>query len=167
MSRLFRSTPEPYYATKSADAQELAKEVENIPVVTANPELAGTEANLTGLQVGNTKYAVSAGGGGSFLVTWTDVTDQGTTTWTADKTFKQIWDAMAEGKIVYNSITLHRSQEDLPDMLLPAIIFLSSIVASGETTEPSTSYVFELIIVGDSKTVAGNGTDYPTFSNGQ
>lgn len=30
--------------------------------IVANPTLAGTEANLTGLQVGNTKYAVPQGG---------------------------------------------------------------------------------------------------------
>jgi len=34
--------------------------------IVANPTLAGTEANLTGLQVGNIKYAVpQSGGGGS------------------------------------------------------------------------------------------------------
>lgn len=31
--------------------------------VVANPTLAGTEADLTGLQVGDTKYKVPAGGG--------------------------------------------------------------------------------------------------------
>ena len=91
MSRLFRSTPEPYYATKSADAQELAKEVDNIPVVTANPELAGTEANLTGLQVGNTKYAVPSPG--IFLV---DISGE-----TTDKTYQEIQDAITAGKVIY------------------------------------------------------------------
>ena len=33
--------------------------------VVANPTLSGTEANLTGLQVGDTKYAVPQGGGGA------------------------------------------------------------------------------------------------------
>ena len=43
--------------------------------VTANPTLAGTEADLTGLQVGNTKYAIPAcGGGASFYQI--DLTDQ-------------------------------------------------------------------------------------------
>lgn len=32
--------------------------------VVANPTLAGTESNLTGLEVDGTKYAVSGGGGG-------------------------------------------------------------------------------------------------------
>ena len=35
--------------------------------VTANPTLAGTEAALTGLQVGSTKYKVEAGGGGNIF----------------------------------------------------------------------------------------------------
>ena len=35
--------------------------------VIANPTLAGTEADLTGLQVGDTKYAVPQGGSGSQL----------------------------------------------------------------------------------------------------
>lgn len=39
--------------------------------VVANPTLAGTEPNLTGLEVDGTKYAVSGGGGGG---SWTDVT---------------------------------------------------------------------------------------------
>ena len=36
-----------------------------VPVVSANPTLAGTEDNLTGLQVGDTKYKVPSGGGGT------------------------------------------------------------------------------------------------------
>lgn len=35
-----------------------------LPEVVANPTLAGDEANLTGLQIGDTKYAVPQGGGG-------------------------------------------------------------------------------------------------------
>lgn len=39
--------------------------------VVANPTLAGTEADLTGLQVGDTKYKIPEGGGGGalFIVT--------------------------------------------------------------------------------------------------
>ena len=33
-------------------------------LVVANPTLAGTESDLTGLQVGNTKYKVPSGGSG-------------------------------------------------------------------------------------------------------
>lgn len=36
--------------------------------VVANPELAGTEDTLTGLQVGDTKYKIETGGGNSALV---------------------------------------------------------------------------------------------------
>lgn len=39
----------------------------DVTQVVANPTLAGDEANLTGLQVGDTKYAVPQGGGGSQL----------------------------------------------------------------------------------------------------
>jgi len=35
--------------------------------IVANPTLAGTEANLTGLQVGDTKYAIPQGGGEQHL----------------------------------------------------------------------------------------------------
>jgi len=38
---------------------------EDIVEVVANPTLAGDEAELTGLQVGDTKYAMPQGGGGS------------------------------------------------------------------------------------------------------
>ena len=40
---------------------------EDITEVVANPTLAGDEAELTGLQVGDTKYAMPQGGGGSKL----------------------------------------------------------------------------------------------------
>ena len=43
----------------------LQEEVGGGTTVIANPTLAGTEADLTGLQVGETKYKVSQGGGGS------------------------------------------------------------------------------------------------------
>lgn len=58
MARTYRSTPEPHFSQKSIDGQTAASEVAKIPVVTANPTLAGTESALTGLQVGKTKYAV-------------------------------------------------------------------------------------------------------------
>lgn len=35
--------------------------------VIANPTLAGTEADLTGLQIGDTKYAIPSGGGGGSI----------------------------------------------------------------------------------------------------
>ena len=43
--------------------------------VIANPTLAGTEADLTGLQVGETKYKVPAGGGASNYITLMDLVD--------------------------------------------------------------------------------------------
>lgn len=44
-----------------------AELVEGLTSVVANPTLAGTEADLTGLQVGDTKYKVPSGGGGGQL----------------------------------------------------------------------------------------------------
>lgn len=99
MARTYRSTPEPHFSKLSQDCIELAKTVNNIPVVTANPELAGTEANLTGLQVGNTKYAVSSGSAG-FLVTFTpEKTSNLVYKYTADKTFGEIFEAFEAGQI--------------------------------------------------------------------
>ena len=43
------------------------QQINNLNQVTANPTLAGTEADLTGLQVGDTKYAVPQGGGNLYL----------------------------------------------------------------------------------------------------
>ena len=56
--------------------------------VVANPTLAGTEADLTGLQVGDTKYKVGGSSGGGVLVvtenenhilnhTWQEIHDAG------------------------------------------------------------------------------------------
>ena len=61
--------------------------------VVANPTLAGTEADLTGLQVGDTKYKVPAGGGGgSGGVLVVGMTVDGLTS-TMNKTWQEIHDA--------------------------------------------------------------------------
>jgi len=47
--------------------------------VVANPTLAGTEANLTGLQVGDTKFAVPQGDSGSLYgISFTGISSDGT-----------------------------------------------------------------------------------------
>lgn len=51
------------------NAWELIGTTDVAETVIANPTLAGTEANLTGLLVGDTKYKVPQGGGGSQLYT--------------------------------------------------------------------------------------------------
>ena len=57
--------------------------------VVANPTIAGTEADLTGLQVGDTKYKIpEGGGGGGVLVIGADLE-----TYTLDKTWQEIADA--------------------------------------------------------------------------
>lgn len=43
------------------DYQGLPDTVEKIPVVVANPTLAGTEGDLEGIQVGDTKYKIGGG----------------------------------------------------------------------------------------------------------
>lgn len=44
-------------------------------VVVANPELVGTEDNLTGIQVGDTKYKVPQGGSSSLGLKYQDTKD--------------------------------------------------------------------------------------------
>lgn len=61
--------------------------------VVANPTLAGTEADLTGLQVGDIKYKVPEGGGGGsggMLFVTSTVIDGAPT---LDKTYQEIEDA--------------------------------------------------------------------------
>ena len=55
------------------DTTEDAGEIPSGTTVVANPTLAGTEADLTGLQVGNTKYKVPTGGGGG-SASWGSIT---------------------------------------------------------------------------------------------
>lgn len=62
--------------------------------VVANPELAGTEDALTGLQVGDTKYKVGGSGGGVLVVH----DNNGT----LDKTWQEIYDAAPSVTIVIN-----------------------------------------------------------------
>ena len=68
--------------------------------VVANPTLAGTEADLTGLQVGDTKYKVPEGGGGGALVVnlTYDAVENITT---CDKTAGEIMTAASAGTVVF------------------------------------------------------------------
>lgn len=61
--------------------------------VVANPTLAGTEAALEGLQVGDTKYKVDSGSGGALVATVT--VDEHTETVSVDKTFNELSAAFA------------------------------------------------------------------------
>lgn len=80
----------------------------NIPIpapgtnVVANPELEGDEDSLTGIQIGDTKYAVGGGGGGGMLiVTFSSV--EGTVT--ADKTLAEIIPAIQAGKTIWAELS--------------------------------------------------------------
>ena len=96
MARTYRSTPEPHFSQKSIDGQTAASEVAKIPVVTANPALAGTEASLTGLQVGNTKYAVPQPVANSpFILSYDAETGE------MDKTHTETMEAFNAGKPIY------------------------------------------------------------------
>ena len=64
--------------------------------VIANPTLAGTESDLTGLQVGGTKYKIPSGGSGSGVFV---VHDDNNGNGTLDKTWKEINDALSEGPV--------------------------------------------------------------------
>ena len=96
MARTYRSTPEPHFSQKSIDGQTAASEVAKIPVVTANPTLAGTESALTGLQVGNTKYAVPQPVANSpFILSYDAETDA------MDRTYAETMEAFNAGKPIY------------------------------------------------------------------
>ena len=51
-----------YNSEDLTEFEDFAKETDLPPTVVANPTLAGTEDPLTGLQIGNTKYAMPQGG---------------------------------------------------------------------------------------------------------
>jgi len=66
--------------------------------VVANPTLVGTEEDLTGLKIGDTKYKISGGGESPILkVTLTKVNDD----YVTDYTNAEISEAVLSGKIVY------------------------------------------------------------------
>lgn len=71
--------------------------------VVANPTLAGTEADLTGLQVGDTKYKVPAGGGGggALVVNVTETESGQDYVYTCDKTAQEILTALESGVVVF------------------------------------------------------------------
>lgn len=82
-------------------ALNIGKEISDAgTTVIANPTLAGTEADLTGLQVGDTKYKVGGtGGGGVMKVTYTY--DEEADACTSDKTFAEIIAAFNAGGYIY------------------------------------------------------------------
>lgn len=79
-----------------AKASAAVAKAEDATKVVANPTLAGTEAALEGLQVGDTKYKVEAGGGGFFIV---NITDLPPTSASMDKTYTEIESAMSIGPV--------------------------------------------------------------------
>lgn len=95
--------------------------------VVANPTLAGTEDDLTGLQVGSTKYKVpSGGGGGSVLVAHAQVEesvieslDENPVAITLDKTLAEL----AAAEQVYFNIDLADDGEPIgSSYVLPAVM---------------------------------------------
>lgn len=83
-----------------AKASAAVVKAEDATKVVANPTLAGTEAALEGLQVGDTKYKVEAGGGGieDYVINGTFSGAYTTPTATLDKTYDQIKAAYDAGK---------------------------------------------------------------------
>lgn len=59
-----------YLGPTTGDKDLAPKEYVDSRVI-ANPTLAGTEANLTGVQIGTTKYKVPSGGGGGSALSFT------------------------------------------------------------------------------------------------
>lgn len=67
--------------------------------VVANPTLAGTEDNLTGLKIGDTKYKVSSGDNYMLKVNLTYSSSAGE--YITDYTLQEICNAASSGKLVY------------------------------------------------------------------
>ena len=173
MARTYRSTPEPHFSKLSQDCIELAKTVNNIPVVTANPELAGTEANLTGLQVGSTKYAVSGGSASGFLVTFTpEKTSNLVYKYTADKTFGEIFEAFEAGqfplvKMIADEKYILDNMSDVDSAMFMDFLVLSKVEGTDETI---TYYTFpnDGTLVINSEDSGLHSTDpsaYPNFTD--
>ncbi len=117
--------------------------------VVANPTLAGTEADLTGLQVGDTKYKVPAGGGGVLVVHVTATTSGDSTIHTCDKTAGEMYEAMQTGVVVIAPYT-----ED-------------SAIQGGVCAMNISGGHFEFIIAGSGIVfTAESASDYPSYASG-
>lgn len=118
--------------------------------VVANPTLTGNEDSLTGLQVGNTKYAV----GGVLMLNVT----VGESSATLDKTGAEITQAARTGTIVY--YVMDNAQD-----YYSIFVFLCQYVDNGQFCykfwgqfdDEETSFVFR----------ANSPSDYPVFSWGE
>ena len=117
--------------------------------VVANPTLAGTEADLTGLQVGDTKYKVPEGGG-ALVVHVTATTIEESTIYTCDKTAGEMYEAMQTGVVVIAPYT-----ED------------SSIYGGVCGLNIDGGGIYAFIIAGANKTfTADSASGYPSYSKG-
>ncbi len=122
--------------------------------VVANPTLAGTEADLTGLQVGDTKYKVPEGGGGGALVVHVTATTSGNSTiYTCDKTAAEMYAAMQTGVVVIAPYV-----EDTVTIGGPCSVNLSplGVYTFGFTPPEKNMVVF----------TTETESDYPSFSKG-
>lgn len=117
--------------------------------VVANPTLAGTEADLTGLQVGDTKYKVPEGGG-ALVVHVTATTVEESTIYTCDKTAGEMYEAMQTGVVVIAPYT--------EDSLIYGGVCVLAIDGNG-------FYAFAIAVANKTFT-ADSASGYPSYSKG-
>lgn len=100
-------------ADKLNHMEDGIEDAENIPVVVANPTLAGTESALNGLQVGDTKYSV--GGGGSLEIIHATLGDP------------------VEGQEGAFNLIVEETIEDIMAMTMPVLAVDATSIESGMT----------------------------------
>ena len=89
-SMLFETDTQSWYVFDKTKVWKKSSGSGGGTTVVANPELVGTEDDLTGLQVEETKYKIPSGGGSGILVVNAEVFGDDTT---LDKTWKEIYDS--------------------------------------------------------------------------
>ena len=121
----------------------LKEEIGEGTTVIANPTLAGTEANLTGLQVGNTKYKVPQGG----AIEIVDVVSEGSGTVTQEQLTKLQNGAIlrCNGNVIYSYLSEADGYLSFGGALRPATdgnSMLAPIIKINETTLEYSSTMF-------------------------
>lgn len=144
------------YATKEYVDETFEKKADVVEVV-ANPELSGDEPDLTGLQVGETKYAVPQGGGGNNGHT---LTVQFSSVWENDSPASAQYQAFAVGLLKYsngNVVTSIEIINDNNEHTFENVIAYTCRYAGAMTDgEPSIEIVSETGITGEFTNVNDN-----------
>lgn len=150
--------------TSSATAKNIATE----DYVQANPTLAGGEADLTSLQVGNTKYAIPSGGGTQVQSNWNE-TDTTSPAYIQNKpTIPDISDCLQKTGGQMTGPLSWKDETALPQKTLSYILGIDGFSQGGQTGwESKDSFLSSCLKSGVDNNMITHTDEFNFASSGQ